>query len=1017
MAESTELLSTVLCTSNIVVHINSFNNVDLFSRGIYFLRLSICGEADNINRTVNSTEDKEAIPYQFKPSESTKIAPSECSGFTESTIRDHYFHTRAFAINYRDEVVQLDEIVQFQHTSDIGSCTGPTLLPDRKLVLKMELMFSKFSKDKEKETPPPAPTTNGVQKDRFECVSCALYRLNLWRDGSLHEYIPITFDASHFVRVDAMVHCALHNVTHRRIPPIQQQHVPPSSSTSSPATRRRASTALAPNTNMDASSRSNSSTDITIAPYTSPLTTLRRYMVSSLSPAPALLGDSTGAPPQPPWEEQPLPPASAMPDSQSIEHNSTPTLTPVAQPAHVFWSSYAQFCADGKSNNNGSVNSLVDYEIEQQDEEQKLQRRIIMYNFTVSPMMDSLEAHLEVRRWLQCLLNFPGQKMLGALCEPPGEELLPYLKRVLELLCIRRSSANGNWTPSTSSFYQNTREWCNSASIAKVDKQIPAAISTSHTNIQKDKSIVQTPPAKIGTLHTHTYPELESDDKAAESAESAIHFLARIGYTEWDRFVNLLPSIQEQLQDELRERWLTQLRVRWACHTFQHTTQLNWWIGNESQISVLDAGSFIEDLLRSPYALLEEEVDGEEVESYLRSRGKGMAATVQSSQQCIDLQLFPPDAQPPMCMLQRYSPITPPPEPEHPSEQRRSSANSSRSCSPQQTRKSVPERWVFAETDIIGPRIDVTRVEQSSDLGSFFQVESNGLCNGSKAGASLSGLSVPIPHVIVLQHGFQATHFDMRLLRNQLKVLFPNALLVNAESNGATPNASLREMGRNLASEVRRFVDHYIPDLLVKNRKGRLSFIGHSAGAVIIRAALTSHLMAPLLCRLHMFLSLCGPHLGSLYGDSAVVGAGMWAIKVWSKAAILDELMLTDAADPKDTFLFWLSQQPGLGLFRHVVLANAARDLYVPKHSARIQLTSAVARDASNSVGQGRLVADMASYLLAPIHPNRLCRMSLYTDAGSGSVDKALGRAAHVSVLDSPPLVSLILSALHDLLS
>ena len=70
-------------------------------------------------------------------------------------------------------------------------------------------------------------------------------------------------------------------------------------------------------------------------------------------------------------------------------------------------------------------------------------------------------------------------------------------------------------------------------------------------------------------------------------------------------------------------------------------------------------------------------------------------------------------------------------------------------------------------------------------------------------------------------------------------------------------------------------------NLLLPGGQGRLSFIGHSAGAVIIRAALTSRSLKPALGRLHLFVSLGSPHLGTVYGSSGIVRTGMWAMKRW----------------------------------------------------------------------------------------------------------------------------------------
>jgi hypothetical protein len=55
----------------------------------------------------------------------------------------------------------------------------------------------------------------------------------------------------------------------------------------------------------------------------------------------------------------------------------------------------------------------------------------------------------------------------------------------------------------------------------------------------------------------------------------------------------------------------------------------------------------------------------------------------------------------------------------------------------------------------------------------------------------------------------------------------------------------------------------------------RISFVGHSLGTIIIRSALTRPQMRPLLPKLHTFLSLSGPHLGTLYNSSGLVNMGM----------------------------------------------------------------------------------------------------------------------------------------------
>ncbi|CAN0460498.1 unnamed protein product, partial [Ectocarpus sp. 12 AP-2014] len=261
-------------------------------------------------------------------------------------------------------------------------------------------------------------------------------------------------------------------------------------------------------------------------------------------------------------------------------------------------------------------------------------------------------------------------------------------------------------------------------------------------------------------------------------------------------------------------------------------------------------------------------------------------------------------------------------------------------------------------------------------------------------------------HVIVLHHGYCGSSMDMRLIKNYIRILAPDALVLNAESNERDPHASMKMMGEKLAKEVHRFLLVRARSLLLPGGQGRLSFIGHSAGAVIIRVALTSPSLQPALGRLHMFVSLGSPHLGTVYGASGIVRTGMWAMKRWMKSALLEELGLTDAPRPRDTLLCWLSQQPGLEYFRHVVLVSADKDGYVPSQSARIQMCDASLRDAKREVPQGqasrsKVVCEMARALLEPINDNSLYRLHLWggerqPNAGGGGMDEYIGRTAHV---------------------
>ena len=56
---------------------------------------------------------------------------------------------------------------------------------------------------------------------------------------------------------------------------------------------------------------------------------------------------------------------------------------------------------------------------------------------------------------------------------------------------------------------------------------------------------------------------------------------------------------------------------------------------------------------------------------------------------------------------------------------------------------------------------------------------------------------------------------------------------------------------------------------------------------------------------------------------------------------------MKDHADPRQSFLFKLSREPGLEHFKHILLCGSSQDNYVPIHSAHIELCTAAVTDSS----------------------------------------------------------------------
>ncbi|VEL38725.1 unnamed protein product [Protopolystoma xenopodis] len=173
-------------------------------------------------------------------------------------------------------------------------------------------------------------------------------------------------------------------------------------------------------------------------------------------------------------------------------------------------------------------------------------------------------------------------------------------------------------------------------------------------------------------------------------------------------------------------------------------------------------------------------------------------------------------------------------------------------------------------------------------------------------------------------------------------------------------------------------------------------------GCVLVRACLTSPRMSHLLPRLHAFLSLSGPHLGTVYNPSGLVNLGMWVMQKWRKSDSLLQLRLRDAPSnqARDAYLYQLSRQPGFELFRYVLLVGSPQDRYVPYHSTRIEFCRAALKDTSEL---GSIYTEMVNNILQRLIKSPRTTVVRYDIHHSlpNSTDAFIGRAAHIAVLDS----------------
>ncbi|XP_072904402.1 protein FAM135B [Hemitrygon akajei] len=250
-------------------------------------------------------------------------------------------------------------------------------------------------------------------------------------------------------------------------------------------------------------------------------------------------------------------------------------------------------------------------------------------------------------------------------------------------------------------------------------------------------------------------------------------------------------------------------------------------------------------------------------------------------------------------------------------------------------------------------------------------------------------------HLVVCVHGLDGNSADLRLVKTFIELGLPGAKLdfLMSERNQSDTFADFDTMTDRLLDEIVQHIHLY--NLTIS----RISFIGHSLGNIIIRSVLTRPRFRCYLSKLHTFLSLSGPHLGTLYNNSTLVSTGLWLMQKLKKSSSLLQLTFKDQADPRKTFLYKLSEKPGLQYFKNVMLVASPQDRYVPFHSARIEMCKTALKDRQI----GCVYTEMINNLLRPVTETSDCTLIRYDifHALPNTANALIGRAAHIAVLDS----------------
>ena len=257
----------------------------------------------------------------------------------------------------------------------------------------------------------------------------------------------------------------------------------------------------------------------------------------------------------------------------------------------------------------------------------------------------------------------------------------------------------------------------------------------------------------------------------------------------------------------------------------------------------------------------------------------------------------------------------------------------------------------------------------------------------------------PSKHLFILVHGFQGTSLDLRLFKNHLSFLRPHYLFLCSSCNQDNTDGDIRSMGQRLSHEIKAYIREWCAD----GSLHRMSFIGHSLGGLIVRAAL--EFLPEFEYQMELLVTLSSPHLGCMYNDSKLIDAGMWFLTKWRKSLCLSQLTMTDAVEPSATLLYTMCTTSRLHWFRNILLLSSAQDLYAPFESARIQVSSRAADDHR----LGKYYGEMANKLLSRVEIHRLRRIDVNFQFVEKTVDSVIGRKAHIEFLEDQNLMKMVL--------
>lgn len=252
-------------------------------------------------------------------------------------------------------------------------------------------------------------------------------------------------------------------------------------------------------------------------------------------------------------------------------------------------------------------------------------------------------------------------------------------------------------------------------------------------------------------------------------------------------------------------------------------------------------------------------------------------------------------------------------------------------------------------------------------------------------------------NLVFFVHGYLGSTLDMDKIMNVIANKIPNPRLYAWTKIEDVNNKSLEELGKIIAEEIRFEIEK--AQALGEIKK--ISFVGHSMGGLVLRAAF-EHL-EEFRTHFYMFMTLATPHLGYMHSQSKLVSIGMWAISRVSSNPALSELRLSDGKNIKSWYLYDLSKKHGLDWFKSVYFIGSKQDNYAPIESSLLKLSERL--ETNYNFEDYKEMCANTYKLLKKV---KVYRVNFNFEFTESSLDTYIGRMAHIQFLDNADVIRLL---------